>query len=132
MTLAYACEMNRSSASRVVADLVNSLNDALKNKNDGVSYQKMEIQYARRFSFVIQHGGSLAVAAFSSLSAPNTSPVDLIVSLCSMQAMYEEKAKARASPEKTGVTRVSALMLPPTSEDREEVDVMVSLNVLAS
>lgn len=123
MTLANACEMNRG---RVMADLVNSLKGSLENKNIGDAYLKKEIQLAMRFCFVIQQGGGLAAAAFRSLSAPNTSPVDLIMSLCSMQATDEEKGKVRASPEKTGVTRVSALMLPPTSEDKQEVDVMVS------
>jgi len=132
MTLAYACEMNRSSASQVVSDLANSLNDALKHNYTNVAYQKMVIQYAMRFCFVIQHGGALAVTAFSLLSAPNTSPVQLISSLSSMQGIFEEKAKARASPEKTVVRQVSALMLPPTSEDREEVDVMVSGILAAS
>lgn len=125
MTLAYACEMNRSAASRIVADLTNALNGSLKSKDTTGGYEKMEILYAMRFWFVIQHGGRLAAAAFGSLSSPNTSPGELIGSLCSIKATSEEKSKARASPEKTGVTRVSALMLPPTSEDREEVDAMV-------
>ena len=132
MTLAYACEMNQSSAIHIISDLVNSLNDALKQKDIGSSYQKMEILYAMRFCFVVQHGGSLAMAAFSSLSAPSTSPTELIKSLCLMATTIEEKAKSSASPEKTGVMRVSALMLPPTIEDKDEVDVMVSWDITAS
>ena len=125
-TLAYACEMNRSSATRVVSDLVDSLNNALIRKDSVIPTQRRKIQIAARFGFVIEHGGALAVKAFSSLSKPNASPVDLIASLCSLEATSIEKAAARASPEKTGITRVSALMLPPTNEDKDDIDEMVS------
>lgn len=125
-TLAYACEMNQASATRVIADLVNALNDALKSKDVTIVSPKTVMQYAMRFSFVIQRGGALAMTAFESLSEPNTSPMVLIKSLCSLGTTTEEKAMARASPEKTVVSRVSTLMLPPTSQDTEEVDSMVS------
>lgn len=128
ITLAYACEINRSSTTRVVSDLVDSLNNALIFKDSDIDTQKRAIQIAARFGFVMEHGGTLAVAAFSSLSKPSTSPADLIASLCSLDATSAAKATDRASPEKTGVTRVSALMLPPTTEDKEEVDEMVSGN----
>jgi hypothetical protein len=120
MALACCCEMNQNAASHVLSVLVNSLNDAMKQRDTE------EVHLAMRLCFVIQHGGAQAITAFRSLSAPNASPMDLIASVCSISAASEEMAKISASPEKTRVTRVSTLMLPPTSEDREEVNSMVS------
>jgi hypothetical protein len=122
MALACCCEINQNAANQVLSALVNSLNDALKQRDTA------EVHLAMRLCFVIQHGGAQAITAFRSLSAPNASPMDLIASVCSMSAAFEEKAQVSASPEKTQVTRVSMLMLPPTSEDREEVNSMVSFN----
>jgi hypothetical protein len=125
MTLAYACEMNQASAKRVITDLVDALDSALKGLDAATTSPKIVMHFAMRFSFIIQRGGARAMAAFDSLLEPNASPVELIKSLCSLGSTAEEKAMAQASPEKTVVTRVSTLMLPPTSQDTEEVDSMV-------
>ena len=127
MALACCCETNQNAANKVLSALVNSLNDALKQKN--IANQQLEVHLAMCLCFVIQHGGAQAITAFRSLSAPNASPMDLIASVCSMSAAFEEKAKFSAFPEKTRVSRVSTLMLPPTSEDREEVNSMVRFGI---
>jgi hypothetical protein len=124
MALACCCEINQNAANQVLSALVNSLNDALKQRDTA------EVHLAMRLCFVIEHGGAKAITAFRSLSAPNASPMDLIASVCSISAAFEEKAKVSASPEKTRVTRVSTLILPPTPEDREEVNSMVSFHAL--
>ena len=124
MALAYCCQVSQNAAGQVVASIVNSLNDALAHQSENTANQGLGVHYAMCLCFIIHHGGTHASSAFRMLSAPNASPMDILVSLSSMSPTSQNKAKSRAADE-ARVSRLSTLMLPPTSEDQNEVEGMV-------
>jgi Dos2-interacting transcription regulator of RNA-Pol-II len=114
IALARACSSSLASASSSIESLLHALKDSLSGQFD----RQASVECARALSYVLRHGGEVAMRAFHELSAPGVTVHDVLQLLGDLDP--------RNAKDTVGERNITSLDLPPTGEEIQATQQMVS------
>ena len=114
IALAQACASSLAAASATIESLLHALRDSLAGRFDS----RASIECAMALSHVLSNGGEVAVRALHELSAPSVTLHDVLQLLGDV-----DPRNAKGSQDEKKIT---SLDLPPTVEETQAVQKMVS------